>query len=166
MSELPPGTTIDHHSHWSTIQGINEARTYAKEFFDLIRTRGLSHPRFSTYIHMTRKVDKNGKQLHSVEEIQKVMEKDHQSGEVDIAKHDIQDFVNLHKTVDADKCDAFDLRWGINKLYFLRLHVGVMTEDDAKTLMRALDMDGDGKMSEVRSKMCFSSLRMYSLCAL
>jgi hypothetical protein len=148
MSELPPGTTIDHHSHWSTIQGINEARTYAKEFFDLIRTRGLSHPRFHKYIHMTRKG-------HKVEDIQKIMEKDHQSGEVDIAKHDIQDFVNLHKTVDADKCDAFDLRWGINKLYFLRLHVGVMTEDDAKTLMRALDMDGDGKMSEVRSKMVF-----------
>ena len=90
MSELPPGTTIDHHSHWSTIQGINEARIYAKEFFDLIRTRGLSHPRFHKYIHMTRKG-------HKVEDIQKVMEKDHQSGEVDIAKHDIQDFVNLHK---------------------------------------------------------------------
>ena len=121
-------TTSDHHKSWDTNEGENKVKQYAWNFYDFMRTKGGT------------KKNCNVKRKSKPEQL---------SGKaVEDTVGSSNPTVSLDMDVDTgEEADIHEIKWGINILYEMRLHVGAMTEEDATTLVRALDLNGDNHLT-------------------
>ena len=176
LPALPPNVSVDHHAYWSTHRGLITAKKYAQELFDWILVEHskfnatlssmLENPLYAPYIAKLRgslgekkSIIASENQVSSMEVGNDMSEQEINLKVQEIVKQEMihnkvvslqgLDSLTFHDCLKLAKAevDATELRWGIRILYKKRLHVGTMTEQDGFTLMRALDMDGDGKMS-------------------
>jgi hypothetical protein len=115
--------TEDHNPIWDEDIGHLMIRKYAENFFEFMRTKGCL---------LTEKKSK----IKSTGCCHCCQSKSKKAKQIELK-------LALNKEVGPSQ-----LLWGINTLYKYKLHVGVMTEDDAKTLVRALDINGDAHLTK------------------
>ena len=118
--------TADHHVSWDTKEGEDKIKQYAMNFYEFMRTKG------GTKTHL----------------LQPVTNKIGDAGRIAIKGKKKNAKTKAQREMFVHEITPTDMLWGINVLYKLRLHVGDMTEDNAKTLMRALDINGDNHLTK------------------
>ena len=118
--------TADHHVSWDTKEGEDKIKQYAMNFYEFMRTKG------GTKTHL----------------LQPVTNKIGDAGRIAIKGKKKNAITKAQREMFVHEITPTDMLWGINVLYKLRLHVGDMTEDNAKTLMRALDINGDNHLTK------------------